>query len=46
MDGHYCTHLVEKGFTQIPSLDYDETFLPVACFESLRLLLALAVLED
>ena len=35
-----------KGFTQIPGLDYDETFLPITCFESLRLLLALAVLED
>ena len=35
-----------EGFTQIPSIDYDETFSPVACFESLRLLLVLAVLED
>ena len=31
---------------QIPSLDYDETFSPVARFESLRLLLVLAALED
>ena len=35
-----------KGFTQIPGIDYDETFFSVACFESLRLLLALATLED
>jgi len=45
-DGRYRAHLVAKGFTQIPGLDYDETFSPIAHFESLRLLLALAVLED
>jgi hypothetical protein len=31
---------------QIPSLDYDETFSPITHFESLRLLLVLAALED
>ena len=46
VDGHYCAHLVAKGFTQIPSLYYDETFSPVTRFESLQLLLALAMLED
>ena len=45
-DGCYRARLVAKGFTQIPGLDYDETFSPIACFESLQLLLALAALED
>ena len=31
---------------QIPGIDFDETFSPVAHFESLRMLLALAMLED
>jgi hypothetical protein len=45
-DGHFRARLVAKGFTQIPGIDFDKTFSPIAHFESLRLLLALAALED
>ena len=45
-DGRYRARLVAKGFMQILGIDYDETFSPIARFESIRLLLALTVLED
>jgi hypothetical protein len=34
-DGCYRACLMAKGFMQIPGIDYDETFSPVAHFESL-----------
>ncbi|CAM8905578.1 unnamed protein product [Rhodiola kirilowii] len=34
--------LVAQGYTQIESIDFDETFAPIARLEAIRLLLALA----
>ena len=39
----YKARLIAKGFSQQHGLDYDETFSPVARFQSLQTLLALAV---
>ena len=34
--------LIAQGYSQMEGADYDETFAPVACMESIRILLALA----
>jgi hypothetical protein len=38
--------LVAKGFMQIPGIDYFETYASVVCYESLRMNLAIAAMED
>ena len=45
-DGHKKARFVAKGFTQIYGVDFEETFSPVARFETVYLLLSIAVLED
>ena len=45
-DGHKKAHLVAKCFSQVKGLDFDQVFSPVVCFETVRLMLALATLEN
>ena len=45
-DGRKKARLVARGFSQIEGVDYDQIFSPVVRFETVRLMLALAALED
>jgi len=42
----YKARIVAKGFQQIPGLDYDETFAPVAKLVTIRVILSIAAIED
>ena len=39
---HNKARLVAQGYSQMEGVDYDETFAPIACMESIRIFLALA----
>ena len=45
-DGCYQSRLVAKGFSQVEDINFDELFSPVVRYETTRLLLAVAALED
>ena len=45
-DGQKKAHLVAKRFSQIEGVDYNKISSPVVCYESVRLLFALAALEN
>ena len=44
-DGRKRARLVAKGFSQVEGLNYDQVFSPVVCFETMRLILAMAAIE-
>jgi len=45
-DGCYQSCLVTKGFSQVEGIDFDKLFSPVVHYKIMRLLLAVAALED
>jgi hypothetical protein len=42
----YKARLIAKGFSQCPGVDFDETFSPTTKWAALRVIFALAALED
>ena len=45
-DGQKKARLVAKGFSQVEGIDYDEIFSPVVWFETVQMMIVLAVLKD
>jgi hypothetical protein len=42
----YKARLVAKGCAQCPGYDYQETYSPVVCMETIRVILAMAAIKD
>ena len=42
----YKARLVARGFSQVPGLDFEDTFAPVARYDTMRLLLNIACMDD
>jgi folate-dependent tRNA-U54 methylase TrmFO/GidA len=40
------THLVVRGFSQVPNIDYMDTFSPVVKIDSIRIIFALTIQYD
>jgi hypothetical protein len=45
-DGRLKARLVVKGFSQVKGMDYNQVFLPVVRFETVRIMLALCALKN
>ena len=43
---HYKAHLVAQGFSQVPGMDYFNTFAPIVCLASIQTVLAFATAEN
>jgi hypothetical protein len=39
----YKAHFVDRGFSQVEGVDYDETFVPVARYTLIRAVISIAV---